>query len=84
MIEYIKGNVLRQSDTNRIITHVTNTKGGFGKGFALELANRYPKVRTKYKELYAMSLLYGDAKFKLGVNQLVFIDENLSICNMIC
>lgn len=84
MIKYKKGNVLENSDVNRIICHVVNNKGGFGKGFAFELGNKYPLVKRKYKEWYGLSLLYGDAKFKLGSIQTININENLWVINMLC
>lgn len=82
-IQFIKGNVLQKSDTNRIIAHIVNNKGGFGAGFALAICKKYPLVRDKYKEWYGMSLLLGNAKFQLGDIQKVRIDDNLSIVNML-
>lgn len=84
--KYINDDLLNSKYDNidRIICHIVNNKGGMGKGFALSLSQKYPKVKDKYKEWYAKSLLYGDAKFKLGCIQDVWIDEKLNIINMLC
>lgn len=84
MIIYKNGDVLQNSSVSRIICHVVNNKGGFGKGFAASLAKKYPVVKNKYKEWYGMSLLYGDNKFKLGSLKEVVINDNLTIINMLC
>lgn len=84
MINYIKGNVLQNSNENRVICHIVNNKGGFGKGFALQVKNKYPIVRDRYKDWYHLSFLSNDHTFKLGTIQKIDVDENLSFINMLC
>lgn len=83
MIEYIKGDVLHNSNTKRIIAHVCNNVGGFGKGFALAVAKKYPMVKKRYNEWYNSQFIYKDV-FQLGDWQDVFIDDNLTFVNMLC
>lgn len=86
MIEkYIEDNILnpKYNSRPRIICHVVNNKGGFGAGFALEVAKKYPLVCDKYKEWYGMSLLLGDNKFRLGDIQIVKVNETLTFINML-
>lgn len=37
---------------NSIILHICNIAGGFGSGFAGQIAEKYPFVKDDYKELY--------------------------------
>lgn len=84
MINYKKGNCLQDSDEKRIILHIVNNKGGFGKGFALSVGNKYPIVSNRYKDWYRGSILKSDTNFKLGNIQSVKISSDLTIINMLC
>ncbi len=82
-IEYRKGDCLQDSDTKRVIAHVVNNKGGFGKGFALAVANKYPEVKKQYLSWYKESLSEDNLNFYLGRNQFVTVSRELTICNML-
>lgn len=84
MIEHIKGDCLQDSDIPRFILQVVNNKGGFGKGFALATANKYPEVVTKYKEWYGNSILYNSHQFRMGAIQKIRIDNKLTFINLLC
>jgi len=65
MIKYVKGNLLDAFDNGdvKIIAHGCNCVGGFGSGIAGQIAERYPLVKVRYKELY------GTGEAKLGFFQ---------------
>lgn len=83
MIKFKLGNVLQESDQKRIIIHVVSNKGGFGKGFASSVAKKYPQVKKIYKEWYNRPMESAKPPFKLGSNQYINIDENLTFINML-
>lgn len=66
--------------TPRIIVHVCNDRGGWGRGFVVALSRRYPAAENAYREWYA-----GRAKndFALGSVQFVPVGENLYVANLI-
>ena len=87
-----RGDVLQDSDVKRAIIHVCNDQGTFNKGFAKELARKYPIAKQKYVEWYKENQLNSETykdkqyiyKFQLGSIQEVKINDNLSILNMVC
>ncbi len=49
-ISYVVGDATAlQGEGPKIIAHVCNDAGGWGKGFVLPLARRWPQTRTAYK-----------------------------------
>lgn len=48
MIKLIKGNLFENLDKNIIIAHGCNCRGGYGAGFVVPLAERYPVAREYY------------------------------------
>lgn len=53
MINYLVGDATKpQVDGNKIIAHVCNDSGGFGAGFVVALAKRWPKVKESYLGWY--------------------------------
>lgn len=51
MIKYITGDILDSDET--VVAHGVNCRGGFGSGFAGQIAQRYVNTKTKYFEKYA-------------------------------
>lgn len=95
-IQFLNGDVLQDSDEKRVIVHVVNNKGGFGRGIAKSIAEKYPQIRQQYKNWYNNFREFAGATgggsglriertkiFKLGNIQIVEVDENLSIINML-
>lgn len=80
-VSYIEGDATRpRADGNRIIAHVCNDVGGWGKGFVLALSRRSPEPERAYRQWYA------DRKqndFGLGAVQLVSIAPDTWVANMI-
>lgn len=82
----------------KVICHGCNNKGKFGKGFALILANKYPKVRQRYWDWYKKgyyNVYFGGFQphpdyrpripFQLGEIQPVWVDldRRIRVVNMI-
>jgi len=85
-INYLSGDVLQEFEKPRILIHVVNSLGGFGKGFAFNLAKKYPLVKKSYKDWFHTSTLGGSLdgiEFSLGNVQAVTVSENLTVGNML-
>jgi len=75
MITYAKGDATRPTGKGlKIICHVNNNIGKWGKGFVMAISNRWPETRTKFLEL---------GKWNLGDVQLVQVEDNIIIANMV-
>jgi len=82
-LKYITGDATLPLSERVIITHCCNDIGGWGAGFVIPLANRYPQSREEYRRWYNTSFLgisYVDdrdlpVEWKLGEAQFVKIDE---------
>jgi O-acetyl-ADP-ribose deacetylase (regulator of RNase III) len=80
-IEYVVGDAtLPQGRGPRIIAHVCNDAGGWGKGFVLPLSRRWPGPETAYRSWYRERATSG---FALGAVQFVPVDEDVLVANMI-
>ena len=64
----------------RVLVHVCNDRGGWGRGFVLALSRRYPDAERRYREWYA-----GRAAndFELGAVQFVPVGGGLTVANRI-
>lgn len=50
MIQYIKGDATQPiGEGKKIIAHICNDKGGWGRGFVVALGGRYPLAKSSYK-----------------------------------
>lgn len=79
MIKFIKGDCLSPIGNNKkLIIHVVNNLGGWGKGFVLSLSNKWKEPEEKYREWYK-----NKNNFKLGEIQRIDINEEISIINML-
>lgn len=80
-ITYLKGDATSPgTGGQRIICHICNDVGGWGKGFVLALTRRWPEPEAQYR---AWSKLGESAGFRLGAIQLVRVEPTLSVANMI-
>lgn len=82
-IKYLIGNAVYPTEVQElhsnkkiIIPHVCNSAGGFGKGFVVPLALRWPVTKEKYKSLQHSEEL-------LGRTQFVDVEPNIIVANMI-
>lgn len=76
-LHHIIGNVLEPIKKPAMIIHVCNDVGGFGKGFVVPLANKYPQTKLEYLKWYKSGNL------KLGEVQFVQVEPNICVANMI-
>jgi len=78
-LKYVKGDATSPMGTgNKIIVHVCNDVGGWGKGFVMALSAKWNKPEKKYREWYQLK-----ENFKLGQSQFVKVEEDIWIANMI-
>lgn len=78
-IKYLKGEATNpQTGRNKIITHICNDIGGWGKGFVLAISNRWKKPENEYREWFQ-----NGENFTLGEIQIVQVENDLWVCNMI-
>lgn len=78
-IEYLKGDAtLPVTSTNKIIVHVCNDIGAWGRGFVLAISKRWAEPEKQYREL---------AKLKTGLEmgqvQFIQVENDIVVCNMI-
>ncbi|WEK71809.1 MAG: macro domain-containing protein [Candidatus Chryseobacterium colombiense] len=79
MMMYLKGDATNpQGEENKIIAHICNDIGGWGKGFVLAISNRWRKPEAEYRKWFQ-----NGENFKLGEIQIVQVEENIWVCNMI-
>lgn len=80
-IDYRTGDATQPIGSDpKIIAHVCNDIGGWGRGFVMALSNRWPEPERKYREWYAER---RSNDFGLGAVQLVTVDNGLWVANMI-
>ena len=78
-ITYQKGDATDpQAKGNKIIAHVCNDQGRWGKGFVLALSARWPGPEQAYREWYRS----GD-DFTLGAVRFVQVGPNTWVANMV-
>jgi O-acetyl-ADP-ribose deacetylase (regulator of RNase III) len=64
----------------KLICHVCNDIGGWGKGFVLALSRRWPRPEEQYRAWYADR---GHNDFGLGAVQFVQVEPYIWVANMI-
>jgi O-acetyl-ADP-ribose deacetylase (regulator of RNase III) len=78
-IKYIKGDATAPGASgNKIIVHVCNDIGGWGRGFVMALSAKWKEPEMEYRKWYKS----GD-NFKLGEVQFVQVGIDTWIANMI-
>ncbi|MEZ4316979.1 MAG: Appr-1-p processing protein [Myxococcota bacterium] len=61
----------------KVITHVCNDIGKWGRGFVMALSRRWPETRACYLEWF------GAPDFQLGMVQFVQVEADLWVANLI-
>ena len=78
-ITYTKGDATGPlSPGNKIIVHVCNDVGGWGKGFVLAISKRWPEPEKAYRQWFK-----DKTDFTLGEVQFVQVEEDIWIANLI-
>lgn len=80
-LRLIKGDATSpQASGPKIVAHVCNDLGGWGKGFVLAISRRWPEPERQYR-LWHRQRAKND--FALGAVQLVTVSRDISVANMI-
>jgi O-acetyl-ADP-ribose deacetylase (regulator of RNase III) len=80
-IKYVVGDATAPEGADpRIIAHVCNDAGGWGKGFVVAVSRRWPGPEAAYRSWYRER---ATNDFALGAVQLVPVAEDLFVANMI-
>lgn len=80
-ITYRKGDATAPwGDGQRIICHICNDLGGWGKGFVVAISKRWPEPEARYRAWHREGEAGG---FRLGAIQLVQVEPTLHVANMI-
>ncbi|MEL6674450.1 MAG: macro domain-containing protein [Bacteroidota bacterium] len=78
-IQYTVGDATApQTPGPKIIVHICNDIGGWGKGFVMALSRRWPEPEAQYRAWYA-----SQENFTLGAVQFVQVAPDLWIANLI-
>src|SRR5438105_2337926 len=64
----------------KIIAHICNDIGAWGKGFVLALSRRWGKPEAAYRAWHAAD---GEAGFGLGAVQFVQVEPSIWVANMV-
>lgn len=82
MIKYVTGDALEpQGEGNKIIAHICNNKGGWGRGFVVALSKKWDLPEKSYRRWAKNPNDMPD--FTLGMTQLVQVEDDICVCNMI-
>ena len=80
-INYLEGDATQPiADGPKIIVHVCNDIGGWGKGFVVAISKRWKEPEAAYRSWYKED---GDQPFELGEVQFVIAEDGLWIANLI-
>jgi O-acetyl-ADP-ribose deacetylase (regulator of RNase III) len=80
-IRYIRGDATQpQAQGNRIIAHVCNDLGGWGKGFVVALSKRWEGPAAAYRAWHRGR---SANDFGLGAVQLVQVEPDVWVANMV-
>ncbi|MEL1255994.1 Appr-1-p processing protein [Flavobacterium sp. DGU38] len=78
-IQYIKGDATSpEGAENKIIVHVCNDIGAWGKGFVMAISKRWKTPEKSYREWFK-----SKNDFELGKVQFVQVEEDLWVANLI-
>lgn len=80
-ITYLRGDATApQGKGVKVIAHVCNDLGGWGKGFVVALSRRWPEPEAAYRRWHRER---ARNDFGLGALQLVKVDTYLWVANMV-
>ncbi|OJW16724.1 MAG: Appr-1-p processing protein [Planctomycetales bacterium 71-10] len=80
-IRYIQGDATRpQAKGEKIIAHVCNDLGGWGKGFVVAISKRWPGPEAAYRAWHRER---ARNDFALGAIQVVAVEPYVRVANMV-
>lgn len=78
-VNYIIGDATNpQTKGNKIIVHVCNDIGGWGKGFVMAISKRWKQPEQQYRQWFK-----SNENFRLGQVQFVQVEEELWVANLL-
>ena len=78
-INYLKGDATSpQAKGCKIICHICNDLGGWGKGFVLAISKRWPEPEADYRQWHRTQNQFG-----LGEVKFIKVTEDIYVSNMI-
>jgi O-acetyl-ADP-ribose deacetylase (regulator of RNase III) len=78
-ILYVKGDATNPTTNgNKVIVHVCNDIGGWGKGFVMALSAKWKLPENSYRQWF-----HSNEGFELGGIQLVLAEKDIWVCNLI-
>lgn len=79
MIRYLQGDAtVPQAAGPKVIAHICNDRGGWGKGFVLAISQRWKDPEQYYRRWYAAKEDFG-----LGEIQFVQVKPDIWVANMV-
>jgi O-acetyl-ADP-ribose deacetylase (regulator of RNase III) len=80
-IQYLQGDATSpQAKGNKIVAHICNDLGGWGKGFVLAVSRRWKEPEASYREWHRNRAAND---FGLGAVQLVRVEPYIWVANMV-
>jgi len=80
-IHYVVGDATYpEGEGNKIIAHICNDEGGWGRGFVVAISNNWAEPEQAYRKWYRNR---GENDFDLGAVQLVQVEDDVWVANMI-
>ena len=80
-VRYLKGDATSpQAKGTKIIAHICNDLGGWGKGFVLAVSKRWKAPESSYRKWHRER---SKNDFALGSIQMVQVEQYIWVCNMI-
>ncbi|NOQ70931.1 MAG: Appr-1-p processing protein [Crocinitomix sp.] len=80
-IEYIKGDATSpQAKGPKLIGHICNDLGGWGKGFVLAISKRWSEPEKEYRQWHRER---AKNDFELGNIQIIQVSADIYVANMI-
>jgi len=78
-IRYIKGDATNPIEQgNKILVHICNDIGAWGKGFVLAISKKWKSPESQYRQWYK-----DQTDFQLGNVQFVKVEDDLIVANLI-
>ncbi len=75
MIHYVTGDATDPQGTGpKLIAHVTNNSGGWGRGFVLAVSKRWRAPEARYRHRHE--------ERRLGITQFVQVTDEITVANM--
>lgn len=79
IIQYKEGDATSSNaEGNKIIAHICNDIGGWGKGFVMAISKRWKQPEKEYRKWFK-----NRDNFAFGEIQMVKVEEDIWVCNMI-